>query len=292
MQRTSFFFADFVIGSDWSFQLAVSNNSPTDSLDGFMGIAVDVNHEAAVTWKEALESGTTQRFSIPPGGTRIYNEWPNVGPGEMIRGGVIILQLSDFPDFQSDTQMLSAVLTYGNDQTGIELAVPPLRVEDLTPPFFNDEVAYSIFIEETADVTTGVALWKTPGNEVCMWLTGLDGTLFQNPEGYDTICYSPLYGDDFSHAAVLLPEWFPGWDFSGGFQGQLVVSVQDNTFGLKGNDGLVVPMGLRANRHSGLMSAMPVVPVAVGRAFEQTRNSENPQPSLSRLLKHFRAMGY
>ena len=132
------FFADFVIGSDWSFQLAVSNNSPTDSLDGFMGIAVDVNHEAAVTWKEALESGTTQRFSIPPGGTRIYNEWPNVGPGEMIRGGVIILQLSDFPDFQSDTQMLSAVLTYGNDQTGIELAVPPLRVEDLTPPFFNE----------------------------------------------------------------------------------------------------------------------------------------------------------
>ena len=35
----------------------------------------------------------------------------------------------------------------------------------------------------------------------------------------------------------MLPEWFPGWDFTGGFQGRLVVAVLDNTFGPKGRPG-------------------------------------------------------
>lgn len=254
------FFADFVLGAGWSFQVAISNNSPTTYLNGRLGVAVDVNHEQAVSWQEAIESGSFPIFTIPPGGTKIYNEWAK-SPDGVIRGGLLLLQLTDFPAFEDDTQMMSAVLTYRNDATGIEVTVPPLGADDLAPPFFSNEVAYSIFVEETADVTTGLAMWKDPANEVCLGLAGLDGRLYQSTEGYDLQCFSPRYGDDWSHYATMLPEWFPSWDFSEGFQGRLLVLVVDNKFG-KGNDGLVVPMGLRANRNSGSISAVPVVPVA------------------------------
>ena len=256
------FFADFVIGSGWTFQLAISNNSPTTYLNGVMGVTVDASDPRRASFEEAFQAGTVPFFTLPPGGTKIYNEWPNVPLDEVIRGGVLVVQLTEFPVFQRDTQMMSAVLTYRNDETKIEVTVPPLRFEDLIPPFFNDEVAYSIFVEETDAVTTGLALWKNPDNEVCMGLDGLDGKPFQTPEGHDLRCFSPAYDDRFSHLAQMLPEWFPGWDFSGGFQGRLVVAVSDKTFG-KGNDGLVIPMGLRANRTSGAISAVPVVPVAI-----------------------------
>ena len=236
-----------------------------------MGVAIDANHEFAVTWKEALETGSAPSFLIPPGGTNLYNEWPNIPSGVVVRDGVIIVQTSAFPSFETDTQMMSAVLTYRNDATGIEVTVPPLRVEDFTPPFFNDEVAYSMFVEESADVSTGLALWKDPTNEVCLWLDNLDGVPFENDEGYDAVCYGPEYDDHFNHSAQMLPEWFQGWDFSEGFQGRLVVMVRDHTFGPKGNDGLVVPMGLRANLASGAISAMPVVPVAIGEVFKSFR---------------------
>ena len=278
------FFADFVVGAGWSFQVAVSNNSPTDFVTTTTAMVVDVNHETAVSWEEALADDEIQFVSIPPGGTRIYDQWPGTLPGEVVRGGVIVLQLNDFPPFQRDTQMLSAVLTYRNDASGIEVTVPPLGVDELTPPFFNDEVAYSIFVEETDAVTTGLALWKNPENEVCMWLDGLNGRPFQNPEEHDTICYSPSYGDQFSNSAGMLPGWFPSWDFSEGFQGRLVVAVRDNTFGPKGNDGLVIPMGLRVNRVSGAISAVPVVPVAVGRAFKSDP-VKSEKPSTGRLLR-------
>lgn len=256
------FFADFVIGSGWTFQLAISNNSPTTYLNGVMGVAIDASHPRAVSFEEAFKAGAVPFFTLPPGGTKIYNEWPNVPLDEVIRGGVLVVQLTEFPAFQEDTQMMSAVLTYRNDETKTEITVPPVRFDDLIPPFFNDEVAYSIFVEETDAVTTGLALWKSPGNEVCMGLDDLDGESFQSPEGYDLWCFGPAYDDRFSHLAQMLPEWFPGWDFSGGFQGRLVIAVTDKTFG-KGNDGLVIPMGLRANRTSGVMSAVPVVPVAI-----------------------------
>lgn len=281
------FFADFVIGAGWSFQLAISNNSPTDPLVVTTAGQVDHNHELAVTWEEALDKGQIEFVSIPPGGTIIYDEWPGVPSGAVIRGGMIVIQFSDFPPFQDDTQMLSAVLTYSHDASGIEVTVPPLTVKDLAPPFFNDEVAYSIFVEETNAVTTGVALWKSADNEVCMWLTGLNGGRLLTSEGHDTACYGPAYGDRFSHSAGMLPEWFSDWDFSEGFQGRLVVAVRDNTFGST-NDGLVVPMGLRANRVSGAISAVPVIPVAVGRGFKSAP-VKTEKPSTERILRFMEA---
>ena len=294
-------FADFVIGSGWTFQLAVTNNSPTTSLNGSTAVLVDKNHPQAVSFEEAFESGAIPLFTIPPGGTKIYSEWPSDSVDEVVRGGVLVVQLTDFPAFESDTQMMSAVLTYRNDATGIEVTVPPLTVSDLEPPFFNDEVAYSIFVEETPTVTTGLALWKQPDNEVCMWLEGLSGDSFENTEGYNTICYAPEYGDHFSHAAQMLPQWFSDWDFSEGFQGRLVVMVRDNTFGPKGNDGLVIPMGLRANRTSGAISAVPVVPVAVdvsftkesspGHSFEKMSPQQQLRQRLSQIDGAFFALG-
>ena len=272
-------FADFVIGSGWTFQLAISNNSPTTAVDGFMGVLVDTAHPQARSFEDAFNAGLIPLFSLPPGGTKVYTEWPNTGDiDEAIRGGIVVVQRTEFPAFENDTQMTSAVLTYRHDASGIEVTVPPLAVRDLIPPFFNDEVAYSIFVEETSTVTTGVALWKTQDSEICMGLAGLNGTFFQDPRGNNLACYAPEHGDRFTHSARMLPEWFPGWDFSGGFQGRLVVSVSDNTFG-RVNDGLVIPMGLRANRTSGAISAVPVVSVAVERPF--TKASSSPSGKMS-----------
>ena len=131
------FFADFVIGSGWTFQIAISNNSPTTYLNGVMGVAVDATDSGGVSFKEALEAGFLPSFTLPPGGTKIYTEWPNVPLDEVIRGGVLVVQLTEFPAFQTDTQMMSAVLTYRNDETKTEITVPPVRFKDLIPPFFN-----------------------------------------------------------------------------------------------------------------------------------------------------------
>ena len=291
-------FADFVIGSGWTFQLAITNNSPTTTLNGFTGILVDTSNPRAVGFERAFASGSVPLFTILPGGTKIYTEWPTaIDDDELIRGGVVVAQITEFPAFERDTQMTSAVLTYRNDSTGIEVTVPPLTVNDLTPPFFNDELAYSIFVEETPTVTTGVALWKSPENEVCMGLAGLNGRLFQNPEGYDLRCFGPEYGDRFAHVAQMLPEWFPSWDFSGGFQGSLVVAVTDRTFGPKGNDGLVIPMGLRANRTSGAISAVPVVPVATPIEPAKSSRSESvegksPEEQLAQRLEQLESASW
>ncbi|MCY4585202.1 MAG: hypothetical protein OXB98_04100 [Bryobacterales bacterium] len=294
-------FADFVIGSGWSFQLAVTNNSPTTAVNGFTVVLVDKNHPQAVSFQEGFESGSVPLFTIPPGGTKIYSEWPNVDADEVVRGGVLVAQLTKFPAFEGDTQMTSAVLTYRNDATGIEVTVPPLTVAALTPPFFNDEVAYSVFVEETDAVTTGLALWKDPANETCLALAGLDGSPYPDPEGHTLICYAPEYGDQWSHSVGLLPEWFPGWSFSEGFQGRLVVAVTDNEFGPKGNDGLAIPMGLRANRASGAISAVPVVPVATpftpakssrsGQAFDKMSPEEHLRQRLGQIEDGFSPLG-
>ena len=281
-------FADFVIGSGWTFQLAITNNSPTTTLNGFTAVLVDPSNPRGVSFEEAFASGSVPFFTLPPGGTKIYTEWPNVSVDEVIRGAIVVTQLTEFPAFERDTQMTSAVLTYRNDATGIEVTVPPLTVSDLEPPFFNDEVAYSVFVEETDAVTTGLALWKDPTNEVCMGLAGLNGRLFQDPEGYDLNCFSPEYGDRWSHSVGMLPQWFPGWDFSEGFQGTLVVAVTDKTFGPKGNDSLAIPMGLRANRTSGAISAVPVVPVATSFTPKSSRSESvekmSPQEHLRQRL--------
>ena len=270
------FFADFVIGAGWSFQLAVNNNSPTTRLEGRMAITVNEDHEAAMSWEGVVESGLAPRFSIPPGGTRIYSEWPNIPPGAVVRGGLVLLQFNDFPAFENDARMMSAVLTYRHDESGIEVTVPPLGVRELTPPFFNDELAYSIFVEETADVTTGLAVWKSPGNAICMGLHDLRGALFEDAEQRYTLwCYGRGFGGNWSHGAAMLPQWFPGWDFSEGFQGRLVVFVVDDTFG-RLNDGLVIPMGLRVNRNSGAISAVPVVSVPTDLALDKTGNRVRP----------------
>ena len=254
------FFADAIQGGGWRVQVAVTNNSPTQVLVGTYAMALDRSAAAVrLDSPEGDELLRDNRFTLAPGATKLI-ETPSDGP--MVRGGFIVLQLSDFAPFETDAQYIGAVLTYIHDGSGQQVSVPPLSESDVAPPFFNEEAAYAAFVEETFGIGTGLALWKTPHNEVCMVLFDLDGALFENPEGHTQICYAPEYGDDFTHRASWLPQWFPGWDFSDGFQGRLLIYVKDNTFGFSGNDGFAVPMALRIRKDSGSMSAMPVEPVA------------------------------
>ena len=257
--QDSVFFADFVVGPGWSFQIVVSNNSPTRVLTGLLAVVVDPSTPGASTWSEALDDGSIPFFVIPPGGTKIFDEWTSPTDA-LVRGGVVIAQLSG-ADFFDDTPMLNAILTYRNDETGVEVSVPALRDDFLEAPFRNQELAFAIYVEETEAIGSGLALWKEPNNEVCMHLLDLDGEYFLHPNGmYNTMCYAQKYGDEFVHSAALLPEWFPEWDFSDGFKGTLVIYVEDNTFG-RDNDGFTIPLGLRLGKANGSLSAVPVVPI-------------------------------
>ena len=253
------FFADFVSGEGWSVQVAVSNNSPTRSLTGL--IVFGRGRDSQDDPEPPPDYDSVPHFTLPPRGTRIFKI---EGMGPIIRGGVLIGQLSGFAPFERDTQMLSAVLTYRHSDSGMEVTVPPLTEDDLAPPFFNEEPAFAIFVEESQVVSAGLAVWKEPSTEMCMYLVALDGQVVLNPEGHTTNCYAEKYGDTFSQSARSLQEWFPSWDFSDGFQGRLVVYVKDNTFG-RGNDGILIPMALRFSTDPSKpsMSAMPVVPVAM-----------------------------
>ena len=247
------FFADSISGGGWSVQIAVSNNSATRSLWGGLAFVVDRSVEGAapLTGPEAFE-----QFTLPPNGTRIFKTSPD---GPTIRGGVLLLQFSGFDPFESDTQMMSAVLTYRH-QSGLEVSVPPIREEDLASPFFSVEPAYAVFVEHSENVSAGLALWGDPAGEVCMYLVDLEGNLVIDPDGYSHRCFGEKYGDTATHAALTLEEWFPSWDFSEGFQGRWIIYVRDNTFG-RNNDGFLVPLALRFSRDLKSMSAMPVVPI-------------------------------
>ena len=96
-------FADFVIGAGWTFQLAITNNSPTTTLNGFAGVMVDPSNQRAVSFEEAFASGTVPLFTIPPGGTKIYSEWPNasIDDDTVIRGGVFYRTAHLVPCFRA-----------------------------------------------------------------------------------------------------------------------------------------------------------------------------------------------
>ena len=253
--QDALFFADFVDGAGWSVQVAVSNNSLTRSLTGLIVFA---GSEPRRPEDPPTDWDSLPRFTLPPGGTRIYT---TAGTGPIVRGGVLVGQLSGFDPFRSETRMMSAVLTYRHSASGLEVTVLPLTADDLMSPVFDEEPAYAIFVEESQTVSVGLAVWKlTTTTEMCMQLVDLDGQAFRNSEGHDTICYAEKYGDTFLHSAMMLQEWFPSWDFSGGFQGRLLLYVKDNTVGRR-NDGSLIPMGLRLSTTS--MSALPVVPIAL-----------------------------
>ena len=251
------FFADFVSGEGWSVQVAVSNNSTTRSLTGLIAFVRGLESDSK---DPPLDYDSVPHFTLPPNGTRIFK---TDGMGSITRGGVLIGQLSGFAPFERDTQMLSAVLTYRHNDSGLEVTVPPLTDDDLAPPFFNEEPAFAIFVEESQTVSAGLAVWKAPSTEMCMYLVALDGQVVPDPEGHTTICYAEKHGDTFSQSAMTLQEWLPSWNFSDGFQGRLLLYTKDNIFG-RGNDGFLVPMALRFSTDPSKpsMSAMPIVPVA------------------------------
>ena len=259
-------FADFTSGGGWSVQVAIQNNSVERPLRGVLlardgeAVPLDIFGPLEPT---SLFGGVGIKFEIPTGGTAIYQ---SPSEGELVRGTILVLLAPDPSPFEENT--LSAVLTYRYAETGMEVSVPPF---DTSKPVLGTEQAYSIFIEETAEIGTGLALWRSPASEVCMRLFDENGNalLSEGLGGLHTICYFPVSEDLFGraaffrrHRAATLPEWFHWWVFPEEFRGRLVVWARDKTFGSE-NDGFVFGQALRfsKNPNKPSLSAIPWTPI-------------------------------
>ncbi len=256
-------FADFTSGDGWSVQVAIQNNSLERSLQGVLlarddeAAPLDIFGPLEPT---SLFGGVGIKFEIPRGGTAIYQ---SPSEGELVRGTILVLLAPDSSPF--DENILSTVLTYRHLETGMEVSVTPF---DTSKPVFGTEQAYSVFVEETAEIGTGLSLWKSPTNEVCLRLYDENGNAFvaTNEYGYHTICYFPAVIDQLAfirrHRAAVLPEWFRWWDFTEGFRGRLVIWVRDKTSGSE-NDGYVFGQALRfsKNPNKPSLSAIPWTPI-------------------------------
>ena len=241
-------FADFTVGAGWSVQVAIQNNSTKDRLTGWL-LARDGDSRTldifGPTQPMGLFGGEAVPVSIPPNGTAVYK---SLDEGDLVRGTVLILKTSETGPFEEN--VLSALLTYRNTESGLEVSVPPF---DLDPVFFGTELAYSIFIEETSQIGTGLALWKNLDSEVCMTLFEEDGSIFETSDGRgDSSCLS----DEGQHYVKTIPEYFDGWDFPDDFKGRLFIWVVDKKSGL---DGVVFGQALRysKNPEKPSLSAIP-----------------------------------
>ena len=169
--------------------MAIQNNSVERPLRGVLlardGEAVSLDTFGPLE-PTSLFGGVGVKFEIPTGGTAIYQ---SPSEGELVRGTILILQAPDPSPFEENT--LSAVLTYRHAETGMEVSVPPL---DTSKPVFGTEQAYSIFIEETAEIGTGLALWRSPTSEVCLRLFDENGNTLV------TTCYFPYQPPAFLRA--------------------------------------------------------------------------------------------
>ena len=141
--------------------MAIQNNSVERPLRGVLlardgeAVPLDIFGPLEPT---LLFGGVGIKFEIPTGGTAIYQ---SPSGGELVRGTILVLQAPDPSPFEENA--LSAVLTYRQAETAMEVSVPPF---DTSKPVFGTEQAYSIFIEETAEIGTGLALWRSPASEV------------------------------------------------------------------------------------------------------------------------------
>ena len=249
-------FADFTAGDGWSAQVAVQNNSTRLDLEGWL-LARDGEGETrdifGKTQTMGFFGGRGIRLSIPPGGTKVFK---SKARKSLLRGSVVVLQTSD--QWYSDLNQLAVVLTYRHAQSGIEVSVPPLDFNG-TGQLGDFEMAYSVFVEESDAVGTGLAVWRTAGAKVCFVLFDEDGNRVEGENGWSGVCYS---GED-QHLTGTLPEFFDHWDFSEGFMGRLAVFVENETHGSY-NDGSLFGQGIRFSKDTQKpsLSAIPWLPIS------------------------------
>ena len=219
-EEPTLYFPDYVDGGGWSVQLALSNVDPDTAAE----VVVEVYDQDGGSIVDLFDTGLT--FEIPPLGSRVLK---SSGTGAIRRGWIQV---------RTGTDSVSGLLTYREGTTGIEVSVEPAELGDL----------FALFVEESADVGAGVAVFK-PEAPPSIQLRVRDD------EGDDPSDGAFVSRGNFHQDALTLPEWFTaeGIDkgFPSDFRGLLLLQTED--------ESPFAPLGLRFGKRNQSLSSVPAI---------------------------------
>ena len=127
---TTLYFPDYVDGSGWSVQLALSNVDPETAAE----VSVEVFDRGGQPIRDLFDSESA--FEIPTLGSRVLR---SAGAGAIRRGWIKV---------GSDHASVSGLLTYRQAETGVEVSVKPVELGS----------QFALFVEESSVVGAGVAI--------------------------------------------------------------------------------------------------------------------------------------
>ncbi len=187
---------DFVDGSGWSVQLALSNIDAENAAD----VRVDVFDQDGRPVSDLFDSEST--FEIPSLGSRVLK---SAGAGTIRRGWI---------EVESGSASISGLLTYRQAETGVEVSVKPVELGS----------QFALFVEESPTIGAGVAIFKpdaAPNVELRL----------RDEEGNDPLNGVFIPRGDFRQVALTLPEWLAvvNTGFLSDFRGLLFIRSEDDT---------------------------------------------------------------
>ncbi len=219
-EEPTLYFPDYVDGGGWSVQLALSNVDP----DTVAEVVVEVYDQDGGSIVDLFDTGMT--FEIPPLGSRVLK---SSGTGAIRRGWIQV---------RIGTDSVSGLLTYREGTTGIEVSVEPAELGD----------RFALFVEESADVGAGVAVFK-PEAPPSIQLRVRDD------EGDDPLDGAFVSRGNFHQDALTLPEWFTAEgiekEFPSDFRGLLLLQTED--------ESPFAPLGLRFGKRNQSLSSVPAI---------------------------------
>ncbi len=226
---TTLYFPDYVDGSGWSVQLALSNVDPETAAE----VSVEVFDRGGQPIRDLFDSESA--FEIPTLGSRVLR---SAGAGAIRRGWIKV---------ESDPASVSGLLTYRQAETGVEVSVKPVELGS----------QFALFVEESSVVGAGVAIFKpdaSPNVELRI----------RDEEGNDPLEGVYIPRGDFHQLALTLPEWFDveGVDkeFLTDFRGLLFLRTED--------ESPFAPLGLRFGKGSHSLSSVPAIRIMDGGGID------------------------
>ena len=127
------YFPDYVDGSGWSVQLALSNVDAETAAE----VSVEVFDEGGQPIRDLFDSASA--FQIPSLGSRVLR---SAGAGAIRRGWIKV---------ESDPASVSGLLTYRQAETGVEVSVKPVALGS----------QFALFVEESSVIGAGVGHFQT-----------------------------------------------------------------------------------------------------------------------------------
>ena len=223
--ETTLYFPDYVDGSGWSVQLALSNVDAETAAE----VSVEVFDEEGQPVRDLFDAESA--FRILSLGSRVLK---SAGAGAIRRGWI---------EVESDSAAVSGLLTYRQSETGVEVSVKPVELGS----------QFALFVEESSAIGAGVAIFKrdaAPNVELRI----------RDEEGNDPLKGVFIPRGYFHQDALTLPEWLgvEGVDtgFLRDFQGLLFIRSED--------DSQFAPLGLRFGKASHSLSSVPAIRIVDG----------------------------